>query len=78
MLNALRLNEGFTNDCYQAADRAALQSVGESLSRAKERGLVVERPDGWRPSELGRRFLNDLQASLLPEAYAHMTQAPYA
>ena len=65
MLNALRLNEGFTNDCYQERTGLALQSVGESLSRAKERGLVVERPDGWQPSELGRRFLNDLQASFL-------------
>ena len=65
MLNALRLNEGFTNDCYQERTGLALQSVGENLSRAKERGLVVERPDGWQPSELGRRFLNDLQASFL-------------
>jgi putative oxygen-independent coproporphyrinogen III oxidase len=65
MLNALRLNEGFTNDCYEERTGLALQSVGESLSRAKERGLVVERPDGWQPSELGRRFLNDLQASFL-------------
>ncbi len=65
MLNALRLNEGFTNDCYQERTGLALRSVGESLSRARERGLVVERPDGWQPSELGRRFLNDLQASFL-------------
>ncbi|MGO9947469.1 MAG: radical SAM family heme chaperone HemW [Steroidobacteraceae bacterium] len=65
MLNALRLNEGFTNDCYQERTGLTLQSVGESLSRAKQRGLVVERPDGWQPSELGRRFLNDLQASFL-------------
>ena len=65
MLNALRLNEGFINDCYQERTGLALQSVGECLSRAKERGLVVERPDGWQPSELGRRFLNDLQASFL-------------
>ncbi len=65
MLNALRLNQGFTNDCYQERTGLALQSVGESLARAKERGLVVERPDGWQPSELGRRFLNDLQASFL-------------
>jgi len=65
MLNALRLNEGFTNDCYQERTGLALQSVGENLSRAKKRGLVVERPDGWQPSELGRRFLNDLQASFL-------------
>jgi oxygen-independent coproporphyrinogen-3 oxidase len=65
MLNALRLNEGFTNDCYQERTGLGLQSVGENLSRAKERGLVVERPDGWQPSELGRRFLNDLQASFL-------------
>jgi putative oxygen-independent coproporphyrinogen III oxidase len=65
MLNALRLNEGFTHDCYQERTGLPLQSVDEKLSRALDRGLIVERPDGWQPSELGRRFLNDLQASFL-------------
>jgi putative oxygen-independent coproporphyrinogen III oxidase len=65
MLNALRLNEGFTKECYRERTGLPFRSVDESLSRAKERGLVVEQTDGWRPSELGRRFLNDLQASFL-------------
>ena len=65
MLNALRLNEGFSNDCYEEQTGLPLKSVEEKLLGAKERGLVAERPDGWQPSELGRRFLNDLQASFL-------------
>ena len=28
-------------------------------------GCLESRADGWRPTELGRRFLNDLQASFL-------------
>ena len=65
MLNALRLNEGFTLDCYQEQTGLALGSVDEKLSRAKDQGLLVEQGNGWRPTELGRRFLNDLQASFL-------------
>jgi putative oxygen-independent coproporphyrinogen III oxidase len=65
MLNALRLNEGFTNECYEERTGLPIRSVDENLSRARERGLVVEQTDCWRPSELGRRFLNDLQASFL-------------
>jgi coproporphyrinogen III oxidase-like Fe-S oxidoreductase len=39
--------------------------LDEKLLRARRRGLIEESPSGWRPTELGRRFLNDLQASFL-------------
>jgi len=65
MLNALRLNEGFKREVYLERTGLPLQSVEEKLSQAKDRGLLAERPDGWEPTELGRRFLNDLQASFL-------------
>ncbi len=65
MLNALRLNEGFCSDAYRARTGLSLESLEEKLSRAKNRGLLESKPDGWRPTELGRRFLNDLQASFL-------------
>jgi hypothetical protein len=35
------------------------------LARARERGLIEQILAGWRPTELGRRFLNDLQAGFL-------------
>jgi putative oxygen-independent coproporphyrinogen III oxidase len=65
MLNALRLNEGFSGAEYRKRTGLALSSVEAKLERAQARGLLEPRPDGWRPTELGRRFLNDLQASFL-------------
>jgi len=65
MLNALRLNEGFGVECYRERTGLAFGSVEEKIERARDRGLLQERPGGWQPTELGRRFLNDLQASFL-------------
>jgi putative oxygen-independent coproporphyrinogen III oxidase len=65
MLNALRLNEGFSVEDYRGRTGLELDSVADRLAKAEERGLLVNRGDGWRPTELGRRFLNDLQASFL-------------
>ena len=65
MLNALRLNDGFSRDCYQAQTGLELQDIDAQLARAQARGLIEPRLNGWRPTELGRRFLNDLQAGFL-------------
>ena len=65
MLNALRLNDGFSSDCYQARTGLALNEVDTRLSDAQDRGLIEPILNGWRPTELGRRFLNDLQAGFL-------------
>ena len=65
MLNALRLNDGFGSDDYQARTGLALEFLDEKLSGGQARGLLERRPNGWRPTALGRRFLNDLQASFL-------------
>jgi oxygen-independent coproporphyrinogen-3 oxidase len=65
MLNALRLNEGFTDVCYRGRTGLALQDIDAQLKQAQSRGLLEPVPRGWRPTMLGRRFLNDLQASFL-------------
>jgi len=65
MLNALRLNEGFQQACYQERTGLALDSVAETIARAQARGLMEQNAGGWQATELGRRFLNDLQASFL-------------
>jgi putative oxygen-independent coproporphyrinogen III oxidase len=65
MLNALRLNEGFTVRDYRQRTGLGLDSVEVKLEAGERRGLLVNRADGWRPTELGRRFLNDLQLSFL-------------
>ncbi len=66
MLNALRLNEGFGRGDFEGRTGLPLESVEPLLRRAQARGLLQPMEDGWRPTELGRRFLNDLQASFLP------------
>jgi putative oxygen-independent coproporphyrinogen III oxidase len=65
MLNALRLNEGFTVRDYRRRTGLAMASVEGKLAEGEARGLLTSRADVWRPTELGRRFLNDLQASFL-------------
>jgi oxygen-independent coproporphyrinogen-3 oxidase len=65
MLNALRLNEGFTVRDYRRRTGLEMPSVEVQLAAAQARGLLTSRADVWHPTELGRRFLNDLQASFL-------------
>jgi coproporphyrinogen III oxidase-like Fe-S oxidoreductase len=65
MLNALRLNEGFKVRDYRQRTGLEIDSVEVKLEEGKQRGLLANRADGWRPTELGRRFLNNLQASFL-------------
>jgi putative oxygen-independent coproporphyrinogen III oxidase len=65
MLNALRLNEGFTIRDYHDRTGLEIGSAEPKLAAAVNRGLLAIRADAWYPTELGRRFLNDLQASFL-------------
>jgi putative oxygen-independent coproporphyrinogen III oxidase len=65
MLNALRLNEGFEREDYEARTGLPLDAMEKTLVSAQKRGLLAQTEGGWRPTELGRRFLNDLQASFL-------------
>ena len=65
MLNALRLNEGFTVQDYLRQTGLGIESVLAQLAEGERRGLLARQASAWRPTELGRRFLNDLQASFL-------------
>lgn len=65
MLNALRLNEGFTVQDYRRRTGLEMDSVQAKLAEGEGRGLLASRAGVWHPTELGRRFLNDLQASFL-------------
>jgi putative oxygen-independent coproporphyrinogen III oxidase len=65
MLNALRLNQGFSARDYEQRTGLPLDDLRDKLSAAQQRGLLTAAPLGWRPTELGLRFLNDLQAGFL-------------
>ena len=66
-LNALRLTEGFEASLFEERTGLSLATVSGELARARERGLIEESATGrWVPTQLGRLFLNDLQAHFLP------------
>ena len=66
MLNALRLNAGFSEAMFvqrTGVDAAELMRASEN---ARRRGLIErDTSEIWRPTELGARFLNDLQAEFI-------------
>ena len=62
MLNALRLNAGVTAELYARHTGASLADIGPQLAQARARGLLEPDPARLAPTELGRRFLNDLLA----------------
>jgi putative oxygen-independent coproporphyrinogen III oxidase len=65
MLNALRLNDGFSANDYENRTGLPMSALGERLAAAAARGLMAPKTGGWQPTELGLRFLNDLQGSFL-------------
>ena len=66
MLNALRLNDGFHETVFLERTGLSAQRLRQASSGAVARGLLERGTDStWRPTGLGRRFLNDLQAEFL-------------
>ena len=66
MLNALRLNDGFQETVFLERTGLSAQRLQQASSGAVARGLLERGTDStWRPTDLGRRFLNDLQAEFL-------------
>ena len=66
MLNALRLIDGFPEALFVERTGLSIGQLAAAMSRPLEKGLVERDADGtWRPTSLGRRFLNDLQAEFL-------------
>ncbi|MFV8818838.1 radical SAM family heme chaperone HemW [Haliea sp. E17] len=66
MLNALRLNQGFSLDQFEARtglDRGALQP---QLGELAARGLLDTAAEAVRASPLGRRFLDTVVAEFFP------------
>ncbi len=67
MLNALRLTAGFAREEFEARTALEITTIAPALEAAIGRGLLEESAGGFRPTVLGLRFLNDLQALFLPE-----------
>jgi len=76
MLNALRLTEGVPVALFAERTGYPLTLVQGALEAAEQRGLIERDHLRLRPTALGRRFLNDLQALFLPAPRADATARP--
>jgi len=65
MLNALRLTGGFEPNLFAERTGLTLNAIEKQLNAAEEKGLLYRDHKLIRPTELGRRFLNDLQQMFL-------------
>ncbi|HJV24123.1 MAG TPA: radical SAM family heme chaperone HemW [Aromatoleum sp.] len=65
MMNALRLTEGFPRRLFAERTGLPLAAIEAELMEARQRGLVEINAEEIRPTEQGRRFLNDLLTMFL-------------
>ena len=65
MLNALRLNEGVPIALFAERTGLPITAIEAGLQEAERRGLLQRDLHRVAPTELGRRFLSDLQALFL-------------
>jgi len=66
MLNALRLSGGVAAQLFGERTGLPMSAVEPALRRAEQRGLLAVDTGRIAPTELGRRFLSDLQQLFLP------------
>ena len=66
MLNALRLVDGFPVELFAARCGLSPPLIEPALRAGVERGMIERNPQRIRPTDRGRRFLNDLVALFLP------------
>lgn len=67
MLNSLRLTGGFETRLFTERTGLTFNVVEQALNKAEAKGLIYRDFKTVRPTELGQRFLNDLQQIFLPD-----------
>ena len=65
MLNALRLVDGFDPNLFGERTGMSISAIGKALNEAEGKGLLYRDHKLIKPTELGQRFLNDLQEMFL-------------
>ena len=78
MMNALRLTDGFALALFDERTGLPLTAVPRALDEAEPRGLITRDHLRIAPTELGRRFLNDLLQIFLPARMAGFRRVPLA
>ena len=67
MLNTLRLVDGFPVSLFAERTGTHIVTIQAALEQAEQRGLLYRDHQMIRATELGQRFLNDLQQLFLPD-----------
>jgi putative oxygen-independent coproporphyrinogen III oxidase len=67
MLNALRLRDGVDSHLFEERTRVSVARLAKPIQLAVEKGLLDPAPQRFRATELGWRFLNDLQMLFLDD-----------
>ena len=67
MMNALRLNEGFSAELFTERTSLPLLLIRKQLELAEQQGLLQRDLQRIAPTEKGQRFLNDLLQIFLLE-----------
>jgi len=78
MLNALRLIEGFPVVLFAERTGLDILTVDPQLREAESLGLIARDHEWIRPTDKGRRFLNDLLERFLPGERAPRLAIPIA
>lgn len=65
MLNALRLTGGFDPNLFGERTGMNISAITKALNEAEAKGLIYRDHKLIKPTELGQRFLNDLQEMFL-------------
>ena len=68
MMNALRLTQGVSPDLFRQRTGMPLSVIEAELKHAEENGLLVWDLATLKPTESGRRYLNDLLQYFMPES----------
>jgi oxygen-independent coproporphyrinogen-3 oxidase len=67
MLNTLRLTGGFAPNLFAERTGMSINAIDKTMNEAEAKGLLYRDHMIIRPTELGLRFLNDLQQMFLSE-----------
>jgi oxygen-independent coproporphyrinogen-3 oxidase len=77
MMNILRLPQGFPAIAFNERTGLDINRIGGILTRAQDDGLLhFDSDQVWRPTPLGLRFLDDLQARFLPSSSTDSEKNP--
>ena len=66
-VTGVSLNDGIAIDTFEKRTGVLRSEIAKALAEARERGWLEADPGALRPTESGRRFLNDLIALFLPD-----------